>query len=373
VEEALHSIQTNRQADIAMPLAGYPSGFIHSAGKRVLVTENAKALPGKDVPWTNLQKFLTQLLGEEALPYQLLWWSWARRNIGNPLMLPGQCPFYIGESSIGKSLLQHRLTTTLLGGLSGDPYDAMTGGTSFNSELFEAVHLIIEDREFSRSHASRRDFGSQIKQMAVNTVRKCHPKGKPGVMLTPKWRCSISLNTETETVLAALPPLDDSILDKIMIFKCSRPEYPVDMGTQSGWKAWSKIIEDELPGLAFHCDQMEFGQYAAPRYGVRAWHDPTIMEQERESSPENILLEIMRNDLPTIMQDKPEWAGTSTDLCSVLCGSAMNSHRLAQKVLGHYAVQNCGTYLGRLAKTNNAITKQKIMGTNRWHITVGEL
>jgi len=372
LEDAIRRVQIERQVDIAIPLAGYEAGCIHSAGKRVLVTESAKILPAKDVPWSNLEKYLNQLLGEEALPYHLGWWKWARQNIGNSKMLPGQVVFYVGPPGVGKSLLQHKITTELLGGLDGDPYDAMTGGTNFNSELFEAVHLIIEDRCFNRSRSRRRDFGNNIKQMAVNTTSKCHPKGKPGVMLTPKWRVSVSLNDEQED-LAALPELDSSILDKIMLFNCGKPEFPVDMGTLSGWEQWDAILKAELPGLAFAIDAFEFGDYAAPRYGVKAWHDPKLLSREKEFSPETILLEIIRKDMPMAVGDNQKWEGTSTDLCRVLRGQTMPSREQAGKIFGNYDVQNCGTYMGRLASSHPAISKKRIKGINTWHIDLGEL
>lgn len=372
VEEALHEVQHHRLVDVAMPLAGYEAGFIQAAGMRVLVTESAKVLPAEDIPWPNIKKFLTELLGEEALPHQILWWKWARENIGNPMMLPGQVCFYIGKHGVGKSLLQHNITTKLLGGKDGDPYDAMTSKTNFNSELFEYVHLVIEDRSFDRALGKRKDFGDSVKQMAVNTTTKCHPKGKPGVMLCPKWRCSVSLNDSPED-RAALPPLEPSVLDKMMIFRCGEPDFPVDMGSPQGWEQWAAILKAELPGLAFAIDAAEFGDYAAPRYGVRPWHDPITLDQEKENSPENILLEIIRNDIPIIADDRQEWEGTSTDLSRVLRGYTMPSRELVTKILGHHAVQNLGTYMGKLASVHPAITKTKVMGNNKWHIDLGKL
>ena len=59
----------------------------------------------------------------------------------------------------GKSRLQN-LITPLLGGRVANPYHYMTGKSNFNSELFGAEHLMIEDEPASTRIEARRNTGS---------------------------------------------------------------------------------------------------------------------------------------------------------------------------------------------------------------------
>lgn len=370
VERAMLSIQQERHVDHAGPLAGWPSGVLHIANKRILVTQPTTPLAAEDVPWPHLKKYLTQLLGEKPLPYHIGWWKWARMNLMGEHVLPGQCPIYVGKAGVGKSFLQ-RISTLLLGNTSSSPWGYMNGETPFNSELFYAAHLVIEDRASDRTIKSRRLFGATIKELTVNHVQRCHPKNKQAIILWPKWRLSISLNDENEN-LNVLPPLDDSIIDKIMLFRCQMPEFPCDLGTKEGWEKWDRIVESELPGLAHYIDTFEFGSYAAPRFGVKSWLDPVLLNQEEESAPENVLLECIRHDLPLAIDNKSVWSGKATDLERKLLGGQMPSRDQSRRVLSWPGA--CGTYLGRLDKKfEKGITKKTIRGINRWTINLEEL
>ena len=370
VEAAIRTIQDERKVDYASPLAGWESGILHIRGKRILVTEGAAVHPAEDVPFPHLSKYLTQLLGSDALPHHIGWWQWGRKNIAGTAILPSQVPIYIGPAGAGKSFLQ-KITTRLLGGRDASPFDYMSGRTSFNSELFYAEHLVIEDRFFERGIGSRREFGATIKELAVNHVQKCHAKGKQGVTLWPKWRISISLNDEKEN-LNVLPPLDASLLDKVMLFTCGVPTFPVDLGTTAGWERWDQIVDEEMPGLAHYIDNFELGSYAAPRYGVKPWHDAALLECEQETAPEYILLQCLRHDLPLVLSGAVVWDGTALELERLLTATAMPSREQTRRILSWPAA--CGTYLGRLAKRYpKGITKRLIRGITRWTLDLGEL
>jgi hypothetical protein len=162
------------------------------------------------------------------------------------------------------------------------------------------------------------------------------------------------------------------MLDKLMLFKCGMPVFPVDLGTMEGWAAWDKIVSDELPGLAYFIDQFNLGPLAAPRYGVKPWHDPEIIKMEEEISPEAMLLQCIKHDLPLILETgSTVWEGSSLDLRNTLLGSAMPSHDQSRKVLAWPGA--CGTYLGRLSKRFKGITKRIVRGSAKWAIDIDDL
>jgi hypothetical protein len=366
VDQAILQIQLQRKIDIAIALAGWPAGLLEIQGKRILVTEGAEALKAEDVPFDNLLNYLVGLFGEEPLPYFIGWVQWARRNIGRRTIFPGQVPIFVGPSGAGKSLLQ-KYITILLGGRDASAFEYMRGST-FNEDMFEAAHLILEDRFFEGGKAKSREFGAALKEIAVNHVHRCHGKFKKAVTLWPKWRMTISMNDEAEN-LTMLPPLDASIKDKIMLFQVSQPDYPVDLGTDKGWDEWDKIAKAELPGLAKYIDEYELGDLVAPRYGVKAWHDEHIINAEAESTPQAIFLQCLMHDLPFALEDTNVWTGTATDLKRLLEGDSMPSARQTRQILNWSNA--CGSYLGRLkSRYPEAIQFRYNMGKRIWTINL---
>jgi hypothetical protein len=120
------------------------------AGQRVLVLRGRELLEAVPGEWTPTRSILTNMFGEEQLPYFLSWIKLAVAGLYGPReeRLYGQAVVLCGPPSCGKSLVQNRIITPLLGGRSASPLEWLTGQTSFNSELFEAVHLIIEDEYY---------------------------------------------------------------------------------------------------------------------------------------------------------------------------------------------------------------------------------
>ena len=377
VEEALVAIQNHRRVHYALPLAGYPSGLLSVAAhdgtrKRILVTSHTRPLVADDVPWSNIEAYLQGLLGK-AFPYQMAWWKWARKNLNAApnTRLPAQVMVYIGPAGCGKSFLQ-KMTTRLLGGRSANPFNYMSGQSSFNRDLFEADHLVVEDCFHEVNMVKRRAFGAKLKEFTVNDTLSCHGKGQDAINLVPKWRISISMNGEHEN-MSQFPPLDDSILDKVMLIKCQMPKYPTDLSTEEGWKEWDKMIDDEISGLAYAIDNWELGPLAAPRFGVKAYHDRELLEAEDETSPDITLLEIIRKEIIPMFPSETEWSGTALDLQTILTDrSICSSAAVASKLF--YWAGACGTYLSRASKRKpKAIAKRCVNGIHKWTLNFNEL
>jgi len=62
------------------------------------------------------------------------------------------------------------------------PYLFMSGQTSFNSDLFEAEHLMIEDDVASCDIRARTTFGTYIKQFTANEEVQHHAKNRPAIV-----------------------------------------------------------------------------------------------------------------------------------------------------------------------------------------------
>jgi hypothetical protein len=145
--------------------------------------------------FATIWQFISNLFGKDQLDYFLSWLAVGVRGLyqteEGP---PGQALILTGPTGIGKSLLQNRIVTPLLGGKYAKPFGWLIGETDFNSELFEAAHLLVEDDFYLADPKSRKTFGSGLKKLTANQEQRLHRKGFPAYSVRPYWRTTISLN-----------------------------------------------------------------------------------------------------------------------------------------------------------------------------------
>ena len=152
----------------------------------------------------------------------------------------------------------------------------MSGLTPFNSDLFEAEHLMIEDEQASTDIRARRNFGAQLKNITVVDWQRCHAKNRVAISLSPFWRLSVTVNDEPENLMV-LPPIDDSIEDKLIILRASKFPMPMRTATLEQRKVfWQRLI-DELPAFLDFLLQWEIPrELTSERFGMRHFHHPDI-------------------------------------------------------------------------------------------------
>lgn len=330
----------------AGPLAGHKSGIYEMpGGKLILVTESCKLVqPGKSKRPEATIKFITQLCGgnNDQLATVIAWLkvSWQSLHRGN--FVPGQLLVLAGPPACGKTFFQW-VVTQLFGGRSAKPYRYMTGQTQFNSDLAQAEHLPMGDVAASYDIRSRKNFASQIKEFCVEPEMSIHGKGKEAITLSTFRRLTLSVNNEPEHMLI-IPPLDSDMLDKITLINCDRAQLSEDRNENQ------RVFINELPALAAFLDDWKIPNHLrCPRFGVKAYHHPTLLQMVTESAPEMQLLSILDDVLWE--KDKkdnfPEfWKGSAEQLKLALLNSPHAS--TVNGLLSWNAA--CGTYLDRLSR-----------------------
>jgi len=221
--------------------------------------------------------------------------------------------------------------------------------------------LTIEDEQPSTDLRARRNFGSQIKNFTVNEGQSCHAKYRDAVSLLPFWRISISLNDEPENLLV-LPPLDDSIQDKLIILQVTRHQMPMPTTTLAERKAFWTRLMDELP--AFLCFLTQFqvpDELSCPRFGIKHYHHPKLLEAMGSLAPERRLMELIESELLSL---EDNWEGTASELERQLTSSKCAMSHEARRLL--YYSTACGTYLGRLARERHS--RVSFRETNRGRV-----
>lgn len=365
---AVLDVQLERNVAYAASLAGYAKGVYVISGKRVLVTDSPVLVSAKAGSWEMLKHFLFGLLTNEHFDqtvYLFAWLKLALESLQAGERRPGQALAIAGPRDCGKSLLQ-LLITVLFGGRMASPYAFMTGATPFNSEMFRAEHLVIEDNAASTDIRARRSFGALLKTITVNDYQPCFAKGREAVSLTPFWRLSITVNDEPENLMV-LPPIDESIEDKLILLKATSTPLPMPTGTLEERRAFWAVLLSELPAFVEFLQGWEIPPHLrGQRFGVRHFHHPDLLQTLDGLAPETQLLDLIDAELFSTPVPS-EWEGKAEDLEKLLIGNDSGSAYAARRLLGFRAA--CGTYLGRLAsKRPERIERRVLKGYSVWNI-----
>jgi len=366
-DEFIIKLRDTRDVDYVGSLAGYSSGFYEIDGRRVLVTDSPVIIDPCPGTWENIDAIISGLLLDDKYnqrDYLFAWLKVAYESLQKKQLRPGQALALCGPHNCGKSLLQ-LLITRITGGRSAKPYDFMVDSTSFNSEMFKAEHLCIEDESASTDIRARRAFGAQIKQIAACYTQRCHKKNSEALTLTPFWRLTISINDEPENLMV-LPPIDDSIEDKIIILRAT--SFPMPMPSETGEEQqalWKQLVSEIPAFLDYLCNWQIPDSVRGQRYGVTHFHHPDLLQTIDSMAPEHSLLTM----IDTILFDSPmssAWTGTSESLKRLLCSDPNMSHDASKLLNWNHAA---GTYLNRLSKKiPDRISSVRTKNNNIWTI-----
>lgn len=342
----------------AGPIAGFRAGQLElDNGQRVLVTSESRFWKMK--PKHGKIKFfetLIESLFDDGHAHVLAWLSCAVKSLERGDFTPAPMLALIGESGCGKSFFQFFITQ-LLGGRVAKPYLWLCGRTNHNEDLMHAEHLSIEDETASTDIRTRRAFGAGIKQLTVNNELHVNGKGKLALTVKTFRRLTASLNADGDHILI-LPPMDDSIKDKVALHRVNK----------------AKLFEDKLENVAALRREMPavlafLRSYRIPnnikceRYGAVAWHDKEVLQVLEESQPETKLLAII--EAVDLVQSCHGWKGSATQLEEILLKSNMASQ--ASKLFYYPAA--CGAYLSKLATRFPALVSFTRTGAGReWTI-----
>lgn len=312
----MERIRIERPVDAVAALGWETPGIHRIDGQTVLVTKGAKLIEPKEGSWQVTQNLIPNMFREQT-PYFLGWLKTAVQGLYGPRdqRRYGQALILCGAKGCGKSVLQTKVITGALGGRMGRPFGWLAGQTDFNSELFECVHLSIEDEYAQWDLKSRREFGAGLKRLTANVDQKLHRKGLPAYTMRPYWRVTISLNDDGDN-MHVLPPIDASLEDKIIMLQCGFH------GTGLGSPDLGLKLEEELPAfLHYLLNVYELpAAYKSDRYGVKEFIHPTLQELLNDTDPNLVLNEVVRKmyeDGPVeklvsnILEDLDDENGTS--------------------------------------------------------------
>lgn len=360
-------IQHRRAVDFAGAIAGFKAGLLIEGGMRFLVTKGPDLIEPKKGDWSTLDAVFRAVLADEDFDQLFYWHAWVKMGfeaLVAGLRKPGQAMILVGPAECGKTLLQNILTA-ILGGREAKPYKFMTDATRFNSNLAGAEHLRIGDENPHTDIRARRNFGAQLKNLTVEECHEVEAKYRDALTLRPFWRLSISLNDEPENLMV-LPPLDEHIMDKMIILKCRKHEMPMPTATPELRNAfWMQLVKelpaylDWLSGLVIPEDLV------SQRFGVQAFLHPAIKSELLNFEPPMMLLDMI--DAYLIGPNEPFIEMTAAEIQSALTSDTSECRHEARRLLQRPTT--CGRYLSSLVGMEPRVKDARTSGRRAYRIT----
>lgn len=367
VDQEISRINREAFVDRSGPLAGHRCGIFEDekTNKSILVTSEPILINPVSGDFPVIEQFVTDLLKEQAL-FFLAWLSVSLRNLfafveKKELYRPAPAIALCGPRQCGKTLL-----IEIIGALFGRKQSChhwLVGGTSFNSELMGSELLTCDDESGSTDMRVRKSVGNRIKSSLFSGAVRGEEKGKEAFTARPWWRIVIATNDEPED-LRILPPLDDSMIDKLSLFKC----YPhkIVMQDATATERWN-TIEKELPAFVNYllkdfsvpeeiCDQ---------RTGARAYQHPELITALASLGAEIKLLEL----IDEAMESRLPGTFTAREIQQSVTSETSPTSYEARRLLNWPTA--CGVYLGRLTTTAPDRVEHAgvVRGTARYEIS----
>ena len=400
-ELLLYVMEHRRLSETLEAIPGYRAGIYDLQGKRVLVKTSPQLLDFKAGEWRTVRALIEGKLdlvddeghGVRRTDYFHAWMKKALESLylGGPgNFQSGPCLVFAGPADVGKSRIQHQIITPLLGNRSADPSAYLFGKTDFNSEIFSAEHVMMEELEqTSAKTVDRTLFGERVKKLVSSDRQRLHAKRVDARMVEPFFRMTISINNDPDK-LRLLFLLTPDIRDKVMLFLVSDAPLPMPAVTLVERQSFRETIAAELPAYG-HWLMNEFRipvDLEKGRFGVKCWHHPTLAMELFDDTPAAELLQIIdAADFSSAGQsvrlwdlkskapfDENVWEGPAVVLERLLLGeievSKCSLERQAKKLLQHHKLERL---LSRLKEdAPDRVSQHRTKMARGWRISAPE-
>lgn len=357
MDQVINNIQMDKNVmGVISGASGRHAGVYEENGERVIVTKSPTLMKPRRGQWSIIDQFLTGMLG--GLDQKDIFYGWLSsgikdlRNSGkrSAIWSPAQMLHIAGSKNAGKTLLLKVILTPLFGNRAAcaDPLFKKFPDTH-NADTFGCELLYLDDSPvLETSHQFRQEFGERIKSHVVGVGGGLREMRQSRINIRPWWRFVRLMNLEPAT-LATVPPLDDGIADKLIIFRAeSMTDGPLGhrMGTPGWFDQLEKEMTTELPAfLHYLLNEFELPKHLKcpeGRYPTISYIEPNIRDLLSEGSPETGVLYRIDNGTnlfgggELFDEDQPAelapWYGTAEKLYDALLtgGSRASQNRFVK-------------------------------------------
>lgn len=384
VPRAMEYIRLWQGVEGAAPFVFQPGGVLWRDGLRFLNTHTTKPLgpapyaPGEtakwgvDGPFPFLSRFFDGLFDPfEQRDFFLSWLARFYKGAFTQNLESGQNIFLLGPPSVGKTFLSQGLLRRLMGG-AAEAEEYLLGKTQFNSQLFKVALWTVDDNSATIDAVTHRKFSAMAKKMAANTTFEFHEKFRVACSIVWLGRVLVTANDDEESA-RIVPDLSLSNIDKLMLLRTSKTR-PVIFPDR---KAINRILDEELPHFArFLLDYVtpEHCLSEAARFGVRSYHEKTLMQTAEQSSRSAGFAEILQDWKQSYFGEnptKPHWEGTSFQLLKMMHRDELGSAAGIRQLTADIVSRNLSTLRAKGFRLD--VSTNQSDGSRLWKIYRDEL
>lgn len=346
-DEILTDLQMNQALDYAGYIAGYDAGLHECQGAKILSMRSPITPEPAAGDFAMLDGILDSLFYDVENRRRFEAWAYhSWRYLHERKWAPLPVLALAGPKNCGKTLAASIMIHILGNTSPGKAMRFLRGDTSFNADLV-ASHVLLADDEISDTDMkTRKAVGQQIKSIAVTNTQRIESKGIDSITLSPHWRLIICTNDEPEH-LQVLPPIDEGMVDKILLLRCMTAAIPMPTATGPERDVFFAAIRKQVPGWLDYLSRAAWiGDYGDRRQSCTGWQDVTLLDSMGNMSSEAALLEIIDMVAPWGTQSYTDL--TASQLESDLTAFDSVVKHKAQKLLAWNNA--CGSLLGHLAR-----------------------
>ncbi|MDB9741485.1 DUF5906 domain-containing protein [Akkermansiaceae bacterium] len=329
-------------------MSGRHAGFYEENGQRFLVTNSPVFIKPRKGQWRTIKRFLKGMfVTDKQFKIFLGWLSASIKDLRNDGKRIGrftqmQMLHICGPPNCGKTLLlEHILKNALSGRIAKCDSYFKVNATSFNSDIFGADLLFLDDSPvFSSNYRFRQEMSEKMKSAIVGGTARMERKGVDAIAARPWWRVIRFLNNDVQH-LATLPLQEDGVDDKWSLLEVQALG---DHWPESELPGWAEVtmkgFQDDMPAFIHYLTEEHIiapeEQDTRGRYGVQTYKNESLLQSIAEGSPEQYLQHRWDNDCKLAMfgdvwnesvELKP-WRGSSGALYDLM---AITGNRIQQQ------------------------------------------
>jgi hypothetical protein len=189
LDRAIQYVKNHHSVEYVGIVAGYKAGVHEDEHGEFLVPRGPTLIEPKNIPFPTIDKVFNAVFTKK----ERKWFEWWLKSAVEALMRgpvnrtfqKGQVLVFTGPPDCGKSLIQDRIITPLLGGRAAIPEQFFKSGTTFNGDLIEKEHLKMEDTIPQGDTEKRQELAKKLKQIAANSSHYVNPKHNRRESSTP--------------------------------------------------------------------------------------------------------------------------------------------------------------------------------------------
>lgn len=278
----------------------------------------------------------------------------------------GHALIICGPAGWGKSLLNTFILRQIFGSAT-DAGDFLVKGSNFNKALGDSFIWYIDDNQSAGTMTAHKAFSEMLKKHVATPEVSVQPKFHDSRVIPWFGRIMVSCNDDPDSV-SIIPDLDINSADKICLYRVNA-EWRAKFHENFEMEA---IILEELPFfLRWLLDEFKTDpailDTANPRYGLKVYHHPGLVQTARESSGHFRMAQIIDIFRAQFVREDREGKyieGTSTEILMELLKPDSDTAPLMRgmtpnyfgRLLSSLAKQEAGVpWLARDTKNNQAI------------------